>query len=514
MALPAEPRQKMINLMYLVLTALLALNVSAEILNAFKTVDRSLISTNTTINASTATIMKSLETKTTEAATAEKAKIWYAKAQQAQAMTTDMNNYIESIRMKILQAAEFDPKKNGDSSFKQDNLDIATRILVEEGEGKKLHDKLTKYRAALLGLDPGIAKEYGTSLQIDVSVPPAQNDGHGGSEKNRTWEGAYFRMVPTVAAITILSKFQNDIKTSENKVVEYCHKQVGQVEVRFDKFAPIVGQSGNYLMPGQELTITAGVGAFNSMAQPKITIGGSSTTVVDGVATFTTKVGQQSGAIPIVINYVDQENKPQTFRTEAKYTIGQSNAAIALPEMNVLYIGIDNKVVVSAGGVGAEKLRVGISQGSITGSNGNYTARVANQTDNCIITVSTLDGKQLGSLGFRVRNIPKAVASVGGMESGATVGKNAFSAQAGVGAGIRDFPLALKYSVQSFQLVADDPETGDVAVIDCQGNTWNDRARRALTKLQSGSIVTIENIRCLGPDGRVQTLPSLMYNIK
>ena len=164
MSLPAEPRQKMINLMYLVLTAMLALNVSAEILNAFKTVDRSLINTNNTINASTTTIMGSLEGLTTKQETADKAKIWYAKAQLAQSLTNGMNSYIESLRMRILKEAEFDPAKNGDSSFKQDNLDIATRIMVTEGEGKKLQQRLKDYKAALLGIDPLIAKEYSNSL--------------------------------------------------------------------------------------------------------------------------------------------------------------------------------------------------------------------------------------------------------------------------------------------------------------------------------------------------------------
>src|SRR4051812_11157543 len=109
MALPAEPRQKMINLMYLVLTAMLALNVSAEILNAFRTVDNSLVSTNTTINASTSTIMKSLEDKKSDPTSAVKAGIWYPKAEKAQRLSADMYKYIQDLRMKILTAAEFNP---------------------------------------------------------------------------------------------------------------------------------------------------------------------------------------------------------------------------------------------------------------------------------------------------------------------------------------------------------------------------------------------------------------------
>src|SRR4051812_30557158 len=105
MSLPREPRQKMINMMYLVLTALLALNVSAEILNAFKTVNKSLENTNTTVNKSTETIMKSLDDKRHDPSSAAKAEIWYPKAKQAQDLSKDIFNYLQGLKDKILTSA-------------------------------------------------------------------------------------------------------------------------------------------------------------------------------------------------------------------------------------------------------------------------------------------------------------------------------------------------------------------------------------------------------------------------
>jgi gliding motility-associated protein GldM len=142
MALPKEPRQKMINLMYLVLTALLALNVSAEILNAFKTVDNSLNKTNSTVNISTANIMESFKTKLSDPTSRAKAEVWYPKADEAQKLSTALYNDIEKLRNDILKAADFDPARKGDSTFKEDNQDIATRIMVKEGRGKELQQKL------------------------------------------------------------------------------------------------------------------------------------------------------------------------------------------------------------------------------------------------------------------------------------------------------------------------------------------------------------------------------------
>jgi gliding motility-associated protein GldM len=181
MALPKEPRQKMINLMYLVLTAMLALNVSAEILNAFKTVDNSLTSTNRTINQSTETILASLLEKTTDPSSAARATVWLPKAQQAQALSKDMYDYIDVLKKRILKEADFDPAKNGDSSFKMENLDIATRIMLTEKEGVKLKAKLEDYKAKLLAIDPLIAQEFQHTLQVNTAMPAVQ------SKSNNTW---------------------------------------------------------------------------------------------------------------------------------------------------------------------------------------------------------------------------------------------------------------------------------------------------------------------------------------
>ncbi len=511
MALPKEPRQKMINIMYLVLTALLALNVSAEILNAFRTVDNSLMATNKQINLSTEQIIASLNEKRSDPASAIRANYWYPKAEQAKVYSKEMFDYIQALRMRILKEANFDPAKNGDSSFKADNLDIATRIMVEEGEGKKLQKKLEEYKQKMFAIDPLIAAEFKNSLQINTAIPEVQD------KSNKTWEGAYFRMVPTVAAITILSKFQNDVKTSENKVVSFAHEQVGKVTVRFDTYTAIVGQSSNYVMPGQEIEVMAGVGAFSKAAQPQITINGQGAALGEDGAARVKFAGGGIGnhTVPITIRYVDQEGKPQTITKTVEYTVGQANASIALDKMNVLYANIDNPVTVAASGGGDDKVQVSISGGG--GSlrkvgPGKYIARVANVTDDCKITVS-VDGKVAGVSQFRVRTIPDPVATVGGRAAGDNVNAGEFRSQAGVGAYIKDFPFELKYSVTGFTISAD-TDDGDIAEAAVTGNTWNPNAQRIVRGVKPGQLVTIDNIRAVGPDGRSRKLPSLLYYIK
>ena len=507
----------MINLMYLVLTALLALNVSAEILNAFKTVDRSLTQTNKTINESTSTIMKSLEEKASENETREKAQMWLPKAQQAVALSKSMNDYIDELKKTLLKNAGFDPtrKKDGqpDSTYKEDNQDIATHLMVEEKKGQELLTKLRNYKAAMknLGATPEMQSEIDEYLkQIDLTPPPSKNG-------NKTWEDGYFHMVPTVAALTILSKFQNDIKTSENRTVALFHEQVGKVVVRYDAFEAIVGQSSNYVMPGSKITINAGVGAFSKASLPSISIGGAAAPVgPNGQATKDIEAGGLGKhTVPVTISFKDQDGNMKTVTKTVEYTVGQANASIALDKMNVLYVGVDNPVTIAASGGGDDRIQTSITGGGGSLSKvgpGKYIARVGSVTDDCKITVS-VDGKVAGVSQFRVRLVPTPTATVGGYASGDNINRAAFAAQGGVGAYIKDFPFELQYRVVSFTLTAD-TEDGDIKEAACTGNTWSPSAQAILKGLTPGRTVTIDGIRAQGPDGRTMKLPSLVYYIK
>jgi hypothetical protein len=150
--------------------------------------------------------------------------------------------------------------------------------------------------------------------------------------------------------------------------------------------------------------------------------------------------------------------------------------------------------------------------GSISGGKGKYIARVNSVTDDCQISVS-VNGKLAGSMRFRVRTIPDPVGTVGGYASGDNVNAGAFRSQAGVGAYIKDFPFELQYRVTGFTLTAD-TEDGDIAEAPCTGNTWSAQARGIINRLKPNQLVTIDNIRAVGPDGRNRKLPSLVYYIK
>lgn len=508
MALPREPRQKMINMMYLVLTALLALNVSSEILNAFKTVNNSLEKSNVTISSSTATIMSSLQQKLNDPSTAEKAKIWYPRAQQVQQYAKDVNDYIQGLKNSILTNAGGDPN-NPEKSYKDDNLDIPTRMMVDKGAGKILFQKLSDFKKNILAINDTVKAEFENSLPIDLSMPKTQN------KSNKTWEAAYFHMVPTVAALTILSKFQNDVETSENKVVSFFHSKVGEVVVRQDAFAAIAVADANYILPGQKIHVTAGVGGFSTAVKPQISINGSNIPVgTDGTAQMEIQ-GSSLGnhSVPVHIEYTDQDGKKQSINKTIEYTVGQSSAAVQLDKMNVLFIGVDNPITISGSGA-VEQLQVSASGGGavITGNGSHRFVRVTQETDECLISVRTPDGK-VTPVRFRVRSIPNPTPFIGNNESG-DIAAAAFKSQAGVRAYVTNFFYETQFNVTSFRIVGDGAGFDEgVEEKNNTGAAWNE-ARSIINKCRPGSFITIDEIRAIGPDGRTRKLTPLVFSLK
>jgi gliding motility-associated protein GldM len=269
-------------------------------------------------------------------------------------------------------------------------------------------------------------------------------------------------------------------------------------------------------MPGQNIEIKAGVGAFSTAAKPTIIIGGNNSPLLDSGFARSSLPGGGLGphTIPVEITYTNQANgQVERLHYDVKYIVGSSNTSIALPEMNVLYQGWDNKVQIAASGAGDDRVNASITGGTLTKQGGgSYIARVNNGVQEATITV-VVDGKTMGSQTFRVRRIPDPVATVGGVMSNENMPAGQFKAQGGVGAFIKDFPLDLKYTVTSFTLTADD-ENGDVVEAPCQGNTWSPKALSVIRGLTGGRTVTIDNVRVLCPDGQNRKIPGLVYYIK
>lgn len=505
MALPKEPRQKMINMMYLVLTALLALNVSAEILNAFKTVNTSIDNANLVLKGNNEVIYSSFAEKIKDPKTQAKAEIWKPKADQAAALAKKMFDRIEELKERIKTASGLKPGA-ADSTGYESNLDGPTRVMDQQGEGEKLHDELAKLKEDFLNIDPEIKKEFATKLPIDLSIPKSQT-----GNKNPSWTTNYFHMTPAIAAITILNKFQNDVRNSENQIVTYCHNKIGEVAVRFDKFGFVGGLSSSYLMPGEKLQVYAGLGATSSGAAPSITINGKPVAAsADGIATTEFPVGS-SGAANVVIRYKDQDGIDKTITKTLEYTVGQpSGVAVSADKMNVLYIGVDNPLTITAG-VGAEKVNATFSGGSISRVSGaKWVAKPKTPGEHNINVI--VEGKST-PVRYRVKYLPDPASFVANKRGG-PIPAAELKAQGGVIARLLDSDFEAAYKVTSYNVGAVGGKYPVYQTSANEGNRWNGSAATIINNATPGTSIFFDNIKVVGPDGRTRDLPQMSFQLR
>ncbi|HEY2727402.1 MAG TPA: gliding motility protein GldM [Parafilimonas sp.] len=507
MALPKEPRQKMINLMYLVLTAMLALNVSAEILNAFKTVNNSLTAASSTLDQKNKNIFSLFDAAFNEASTKERAALWRPKALQAQSLSNALVVYIQSLKTRVTLAADYNPK---DSSFKEDDLEAPTRVMTDPGKaGDSLRNQLGSFKTTLLSLieDPVAKQRFQNSLPIDTSVLKTNNKAN-----QKDWSASYFYMTPAVAALTILSKFENDVKNSEAMVVDYCYQQVGAVKQVFNSYQPLVGQNSNYLMPGQELDITAGIGAYNSESKPTVTIDGVPVPLNEnGVAEYKTTVSQ-SGSKKVHISFFNQSTgQPDSRDYEIPYKVGSpTGASVSADAVKVFYVGLDNPVSVSGGSVGDEKVQVTMTNANYNKTGpGQYIVRPIKAGTPSIVTV-VADGKP-STFQFKVKDVPDPVAKVG-INKGGRMKVNDFKAQPGVRADLDNFVFeGVKFNVTGYTIVLTGAGFPQLQFRDVKGASFSP-IQDLIEKCRPGSTVTVDNIAAQGPGG-TRYLPPIVFNL-
>lgn len=500
MSLPKEPRQKMINMMYLVLTALLALNVSSEILNAFKTVDKSLMTATGVAEKKNSEIFKSFQKKIEDPTTREKAEIWLPKAQKAKALSDEVYNYIEALKAELKKEAGL-KIVDGKEDFKEDDLDAATRMFVSappdgKGKGKELFDKMKNFKEQLLAIDPEMAAAI--SANLPLSLPDAKTE-----KDKEEWAYTFFHMTPTVAGITILSKFQNDIKNSESQAVEYCHKEIGEVELVYDQFQAIANANASYIMPGEEIIINAGVGAFNSASQPNVSVdGAAATATADGSFEYKFRP-TGSGSKNVTISFVKPDGTTASVTKEIKYTVGvPSGLVVSTDKTRVFYQGLENPLSVT-GGSGDEKVNVSVDGAGISYRKAGPGQYIVTAAALGTATVNASDGKNTQKIIIPVKRVPNPLATVGG-KAGGPIAANVFRVQKGVAAELKDFVFeGVRYEVVSFTLICTGRgfEESGFGIAEVAGQYFNAEAKALLNKCQAGSTVVIDEIKVSGPGG-------------
>lgn len=528
MALPKEPRQKMINMMYLVLTALLALNVSSEIINAFETVNNSITTSNQIIGEKNEETYKSFAAKLADGQTKAKAEIWAPKAEKAKALASSMYNDIEGLKT-LLKEYAGSHEEHGEQKMNADKLDASTRLMEKEKKGEELYAKIDAFKKNLIAVldpkDPAFADnkklqsdiaeavaKFEKTLPINLTVPPSTTGNKYGNDANG-WAMSNFHMTPAIAAMTILNKLQNDVKNSESQIIDYCHQQIGAVKLVYDQFEAIAQANRTYAMPGDPIEITAGIGAFSAAARPNITINGKAMQLEGGKAIYkTTASGSGTQRVNVKIQYVTPDGETKEKNEVVEYTIGTpSGASVFLQKMNVLYIGVDNPMTISGGSVGAEKVRVSFSNGEISKAGGDsYVARP--KTPGMAEINVNADGKSF-KFPMRVKYLPNPAAFLGTKKSG-NIGAAEFKAIGAIMAKLEDSDFEAPYKVVSYRFGA---QGGPIQVYSeavNNGNRWSGQAAALVARTGPGTVIFFDNITVVGPDGKQRDIGSMTFKLK
>ncbi|TWI91436.1 type IX secretion system motor protein PorM/GldM [Chitinophaga japonensis] len=513
MALPKDPRQKMINFMYLVLTAMLALNVSAEILNAFNIVNNSINTSNSSITDKNNIVYDQFEKQMGE--NPLKVGPLRTKAQQVKKLSSDMYAYIESLKEKIIQESG-GRDENGEIKSK-DNLDAPTRVMENQKQGPALEGKLKELRTRLLTyIDPKLKAQFEKTLPLKIEVSKL-NTGHDGvGVKPKSWTTYHFNMVPTIAAVTILGKFQNDIKNSEALVIDELFRQIDADNFKFDKVRPFISLNSKNLMEGQTLTAQIAVGAYSSTVNPTITVNGQTIQASEGLGTFTMPVsGIGEKTISGTITLPKPNGEMESYNFTETYNVGASTTSISADKMNVLYIGLPNPISISAAGVPAESVNASISVGNIRKQGaGNYIVTVTNPGRAIINVTANVDGKtkSLGSKEFRVKMIPDPVLKVGMNKSGVMKAAD-FKVQGGLRADLENFEFeGVRYDVVSYR-VGIESRGRDYVEGDANSAYFPSSVVPAIRSLRAGDQVYFDNVKVKGPDGIVRSMGNTSFKL-
>ncbi len=512
MALPKDPRQKMINFMYLVLTAMLALNVSAEILNAFDIVNNSINTSNTSIdNKNEVTYKQFAKLMTTDAA---KVGPLNEKANKVKALSAAAHTYIENLKKEIITASGGLDEK-GEIKGK-DNLDAATRIMENQKKGPELQKQLADLRQQLLAvINPKDKAAFEANLPLRVNDPELKGP------VKKSWTTYHFNMVPSIAAVTILGKFQNDIKNSEAMIIDKLLKEVSEDDFVFDKLEAFVSLNSKNFTTGQELEAKVVMGAYSSTVNPTIVINGQRVEAEAGKATYRIPVGAIGDhTISGVVELVKPNGEKVTSPFSETYKVGASATSISADKMNVLYVALQNPISITAAGVPAEKIQASIS--GVPGASiskrgaGEFVVTVGG-TGKAVISVSAeVDGKvkTLDSKEFRVKNIPDPAMKVG-FAKGPVMKAADFKAQGGLRADLEDFLFdGVRYAVVGYRMGIE-PKGREYVEGDANSEYWPKDAgiQNAIRNLKPGDQVYFDNIKVKGPDGRVRAMQNINFKI-
>jgi len=543
-----SPRQKMINMMYLVLTALLALNVSKEILDSFVTVNNGLETTKLTLKEKMDATYGQFSGMAAE--NEKKYGAAWRQAESVQKVASELLAHIDQLKVKVITATEGWPvekvigkdERGRDTIInlalveKKDDYNKITELMIgsepakpKEGEmtARELRTKIEAYRDVIKQVG---AKNPALVAQVDRVFDLSDRADASGTMNN--WESINFYHVPLAAGITILSKLQSDVRNLENECVGFLMGDVEGASMKFSELAPVVLPVSNYITVGDSFRADVYLAGYDPLNHPIVEISKNGT-----IDTVKMEVIGDKEVVPIgadgkgklrlpgqgvgakewkgIIKFKQAGQEERRYPFYANYEVAQPNLVVSPTKMNVFYRGIDNPVDVSVPGFSADKIQPSIDNGSIVKAAQGYVVKPGKGTEATVsVSVEMPNGqrKSMPGVKFRVKSVPNPTPQFAGRGvSDATIKKSELTAALGVIAKMEGFEFDLKFEVVEFNIGV--TVSGTYAEKSVKGNSLSSDQKELLQKVKAGSKVYVDNIKVKKPDGTITGIASLSLKV-
>ncbi len=424
-----SPRQKMISMMYLVLTAMLALQVSNAILEKFQLLNNSLEQANVSANESNERTISAMKKAVEDAGGKAEYVQLLRNAEDVRKTTSSLIKEIDEIKNQIIQEAGggIDPETGGIVNLAEEEK-VAIMMVgpTKQGRGYDLKKKLNAFSDYLQKLAAPNSKI--PKLALDAKDDPAFAKSDANT-KSKDFVEVNFAQTPVPAALASLSQKQSEIRRLESEILDYLAQQVGAKEIKFDKIFAVVIPDSRTVVAGQKYHAEVAIGAYSSAITPRISINGSSLPVTEGKGVYEVtaqggeydKSGTLTRSYTATISYPKPDGTMETQTTEEKYTVLKPSVQLESASLPALYFRCANKLQTSSPGLGPlfKPSFGGSGAEFIPGGGGNVT--VVPTAAKVVLDV-TNDGVKLQSFPFNVRRVPKP--TVLALANGAEVNEN------------------------------------------------------------------------------------------
>ena len=500
----------MINLMYVVLMAMLALNISTEVLDGFSIVEESLNRTTANSSKENVALLNDLDEQMKK--NPAKVKEWFEKAKGVKDMSDSLYNFAQQLKEQIVKEAD-GPEGSLTNIVNKEDLEAASFVMLAPGtgKGKSLFNAINSYRERILQLVNDPRQKDIIASNLSTEVPK------NGKTMGKNWQEYMFEDMPVAAAVTLLSKLQSDIRYAEGEVLHSLVANVGLKDIRVNKLEAFVVPDKTTLYPGERLTANIIMAAVDTTQQPEIFVNGTRINTNNGTYSFTAGgVGEHSFGGYILMRNAEGNVIRRDFTQKYNVISPPSGATIAADLMNVLYAGFQNPISVTCSGIPQNAVSLSMSGGTLTSQgNGHYIAVPSAVGQDVTFTVTGSDKGQsrtMGSATFHVRKLPDPTAYIAIGTDRFKGGRMAKASLMGVNnlrAAIDDGLLDIEFHVVSFETIFYD-NMGNAVPMASSGASFTERQKDAFRKLSRNKRFYITNVTATGPDGITRKLPGAM----